>query len=314
MFAGVAYRLSGAQEVQFRKAVAPALVLALSLIAYVALRGLLLSVASSSPADCLVLDMLAFVAAWLGFDIRHDEIAPLLRPLLRGIGGVVLVQVAFDTSTLLYAPSTITSGTTGLFFGCGAGIALVAGVLALWRPSFVVPLFVHYVAFRHQLNAVYGVAVSETDYLSMLDVGEFVAVGALLTVMLSRPHFAERLLPSWLDANWLKAAASSLILAWAIGAHLGNYFVSGWTKIRAGGADPLFWLLNNPTQTSILIGLERGDNPLAAWPSLVQLSWDTIVKGGVVVNLFVLVTQIAAPLAKLQRRVLMAFTTCRPAA
>jgi len=308
MFAGVANRLPGAQAVQLRRAAAPALVLALSLIVYVALRGILLSVANSSPADCLVLDLLVFVAACLTCGIRHDEIAPLLRPLLRGIGGVVLVQVAFDTVTLLYAPSSMVSGTNGLFFVCGAGIALVAGALALWRPSFVVPLFFHYVAFRHQLNVVHGVDLSETDYLSMLDVGEFVAIGALVTVTLTRPRFAERLLPAWLDAGWLKSAASSLILAWAIGAHLGNYFVSGWTKIRTGGADPLFWLLNNPTQTSILIGLERGDNPLAAWPWLVQLSWDTIVKAGVAVNLFVLATQIAAPLAILQRRVLMTFT------
>src|SRR5258708_27824168 len=66
--------------------------------------------------------------------------------------------------------------------------------------------------------------------------------------------------------------------------------------------------MNNATQTSILIGLERGDNPLAAWPWLVQLSWGTIVKTGVWVNFFVLATQIAAPLAILQRRVLMTFT------
>src|ERR1700686_3690672 len=99
MFAGVANWLPGTQELQFRKAAAPTFVLALALIAYVALRGILLSVANTSSANCLVLDMLAFVAAWLGADIRHNEIAPLLRPLLRGIGGVVLVQVAFDTLT-----------------------------------------------------------------------------------------------------------------------------------------------------------------------------------------------------------------------
>src|SRR5882672_4367123 len=97
MFAGVANRLPGAQELQFRTAAAPLLVLASSLIAYVALRGVLLTVADSSAANCLILDILAFAGAWLCSDIRHDEILPFLRPLLRGIGGVVLVQVAFDT-------------------------------------------------------------------------------------------------------------------------------------------------------------------------------------------------------------------------
>src|SRR6185437_13979296 len=75
-----------------------------------------------------------------------------------------------------------------------------------------------------------------------------------------------------------------------------------------GGADPLFWLMHNPTQNSILIGLERGDNPLAAWPGLVQFSWDAISALILPLNLFVLGTQITAPLAAVRRRVLMVYT------
>jgi hypothetical protein len=108
------------------------------------------------------------------------------------------------------------------------------------------------------------VPVSETYYLSILDMGEFVAIGSLATVLITRPRFLEHFLPQWADGESLRGSVCALIWAWAIGAYLGNYFISGWTKVQAGGSDPLFWLLHNPTQTSNLIGLKRGDNPLAA--------------------------------------------------
>jgi hypothetical protein len=285
----------------------PVLVLAGALILYAALRTALLAIAAGSPVNCLALDVAAVCAACYFHTLRYGEIPAILRPLLRGIAGVVLVQVAFDGSTLLYGPAPMLTGANGAFFGVGTAIAIATGLAALWRPSFTLPLLFHYVAFRHQLNRVSGVAISETDYLSMLDVGEFVAIGALFTVILTSRR-GRHLLPAWVDIAELKTSAAMLIWIWAVGAHLGNYFISGWTKIQAGGDAPLFWLLNNPTQTSILIGLERGDNMFAAWPSLVQFSWDAIVTAGVGLNLFVLGVQIAAPLALLHRRVLMIFT------
>ena len=204
------------------------------------------------------------------------------------------MQVAFDATTLTYGPAT----TSGAFFHWGSAVTLVVGAIALWRPSFTLPLLFHYVMFRHQLGIVTGVEISETDYLSMLDVGEFATVGALVVALTARQPWAER----------FKVSAASLIWACAVGAHLGNYLVSGWTKIKTGGDDPFFWLMHNPVQTSILIGLERGDNPLGAWPALVQASWDGIVGTGVAFNLFVLGTQLFVPLSIVHRRALMVFT------
>ena len=285
----------------------PVLVLAGALIVYAALRTILLTIAAGSPLSCLALDIATTAGALYFHALKYDAIPPVLRPLMRGVAGVVLAQVIFDGTTLLYGPTPMLTGANGAFFCLGTMIAIAAGLAAFWRPSFVLPLLFHYVAFRHQLNRVSGVAISETDYLSMLDVGEFIAIGALFSVFLTGRK-GRHLLPAWVDIAELKTTAATLIWIWAVGAHLGNYFISGWTKIQAGGDEPLFWLLHNPTQTSILIGLERGDNLLAAWPSLVQFSWDAVVTAGVALNLFVLGVQIAAPLALTHRRVLMAFT------
>lgn len=300
----IADRVSGTPRLNFRETAVPIALLAGSLVVYAALRTILLSVAANSAQNCLWLDSLACIGAATLSGVRYAEIPAVLRIMARGIGGIVLVQVAFDGLTMLYAPSSLLSDAGGSFFRFGTCLGLAAGIAALWRPSFLLPLLFHYVTFRHQYNVATGIPISATDYLSMLDIGEFVTIGALMAVLVTRPHPTV----DSAEAERLKTAACRLIWACAIGAHLGNYFVSAWTKIRTGGDDPFFWLLHNPTQTSILIGLERGDNPLAAWPWLVQLSWEAVITAGVLLNLFVLGTQLAAPLAIVHRRVLMTLT------
>ena len=54
--------------------------------------------------------------------------------------------------------------------------------------------------------------------------------------------------------------------------------------------------------------LERGDNPLATFPTLLQFSWDTISQFGLAFNFFVLGAQLLAPLAILRVRWLLFFT------
>ena len=290
-------RISPSIHIKLRELSAPLLLLFGSLALYIAARSLLLTAAKGAPLDCLWLDIVSAAGAMFLAKIRYAEIPAALRLLTRGIGAVVLIQVAFDASTLFYAPASMLEGAPGGFYRYGAAIALAAGAAAMVRPAFLLPLFVHYVLFRHQLNLLTNVDISETDYLSMLDVGEFCALGSLVAALAGREL-----------GETAKRTGAGLIWAWAVGAHLGNYFVSAWTKIRTGGGDPFFWLLHNPTQTSILIGLERGDNPLGAWPWLVQGEWSGISGAVVALNSFVLGTQLAAPFAATHRRTLMALT------
>jgi len=290
-------RASPSLHVYLRDSSLPFVVLVGSLALYVGARALLLTVAKEDPAACLWLELLTAAAAFFLRDVRYREVPEPLRLLARGIGAVVLIQVAFDASTLVYAPASMRQGSDGIFYVDGMLLAAILGIAAMARPAFLLPLMAQYVMFRHQFNLLTGIDISETDYLSMLDVGEFCALGSLVVALVGRT----------LGMAWLRPAAG-LIWSWAVGAHLGNYLVSAWTKIRAGGSDPLFWLLHNPTQTSILIGLERGDNPLAAWPWLVQAVWNGVTGAGVLLNGFVLGTQLAAPLAASHLRVLMALT------
>jgi len=105
------------------------------------------------------------------------------------------------------------------------------------------------------------------------------------------------------------AKETSLGLVWAaaVGAHFGNYFVSGMTKVVSGWPEPWTWLLYNRTETSIVIGLERGDNPLALFPAVNQAIWDAIQSGRVLVNLLVLGIQLGSVLAVTRRRTIILF-------
>src|SRR3569832_1357622 len=107
------------------------------------MRAVLLATAQTTPLPCLALDVAAFAGAVALARIRYDQVPSLLRPLLRGIGVVVFVQVAFDSAALIYGPAAFVTGRNGLFFQGGAVLALASGALCLWRPSFLVPLFFH---------------------------------------------------------------------------------------------------------------------------------------------------------------------------
>src|SRR6185437_3579818 len=104
MFASAASRLPSAQEFPLRRAVTPFVLLLGALGVYAGLRAVLIAVAESTAMHCFWL-VVVFAAACLLAGVRYEEMPTIARPIARGIGGVVLVQVAFDMATLFYGPT-----------------------------------------------------------------------------------------------------------------------------------------------------------------------------------------------------------------
>jgi hypothetical protein len=294
---------------------APLLLLIVSISGFASSRHSMTHLGRASELWSFVAVLAAFVAA-LGFiSIRYADISAPLRITMRGIGIIVFIQVLFDAAGPFPGPSNILFGDSGpvLYFRYAAILGVVAGTAALWRPSFLVPLFLYYVGWRELIGTLSGIAVSDTDYLGMLDVGYFSTVGMLIVISVTSPWAMDRfpllrsLLPAADGVAGMRNRAFGLIWACAVGAHLGSYLWSGAMKIRVGGDDPLTWMLQNPTQTAIVLGLERGDNPLALWPGLLQSVWDGIIGGQPYLNAFVLGLQFLAPLAAISAPVLSAF-------
>lgn len=294
----------------------PLLLLVFSLLAFRAAKKLTFYAAGQSETHGFALVVFCCVAALPFIGIRYAEVPRMLRAILRGIGVVVLVQVLFDAFGPVPPAPNIIFGAANehtLFFRWGALIAVIAGFASLWRPIFLMPLFVYYVAFRLLIGPAAGIWVSDTDFLSMLDAGVFAVFGGVIAVVATSDWTLKRLpslraLMADMPADVLRLKATNLVWAVIVGAHLGNYFCSGVAKLMAGGPAPWTWLVQNPTQTAIVIGTERGDNPLAMFPSLLQFSWDTISTFGLAFNFFVLFAQLLAPLAILRVRWLLFFT------
>ena len=275
-----------------------------------------LSLAAKSPLLGLAAVLFSILCALPFRSLKYSGVPTFLGLFIRGIGFVVLIQIFFDAVNF-------TPGSPNIFFGTGetavfyrfAGLAaLFAGGVGLQRPAFLVALFAYYEIFRTRVGLDAGIYIVHTDYNSMLDTGLFGAIGALVVVAATSKwplHGFDRYRRYFApldDAPRLRLETCLLIWAAAVGAHLGNYLYSGLAKIEAGGPEPLTWLLHNVTQTSILIGLERGDNLFSGWPSLLQGIWNFFLIFAIPLNAIILGAQLLAPAAIVHRRILLALT------
>ena len=301
-----AKRFAGVIPLPASRTYLPIVLLCLSLLVYKILHRIMYDLGHGG-SDAMAFAFVAFacgLAAVLA-GIRYAEVPWLLRVVLRGIGAFILVQVMFDSFGAVAPPPNILFGPAGehvLFFRFAASLGVLAGIAGLLRPAFVLPLLLYYTLFRMRIGGIDGVKIVETDYLSLLDTGSFAVEGAMLTVLLTSNWAVERF--AWLrrilgdvDRLQLRESACGLIWAVLVGGHLGNYFYSAVAKLQAGGPAPWTWWLHNPTQTAIVIGLDRGDNPLATFPWLVQSVWDAIRNNLLLFNSFVLGAQLLAVVA-----------------
>src|SRR5579859_1917208 len=98
-------RISPSFDLKSKESISPTLLLAGSLVLYYAVRSLVIDIALGPALGCLWLDVMSCAAAALLGRVLYRDIPEPLRLLARGIGMVVLIQVAFDGSTLFYAPA-----------------------------------------------------------------------------------------------------------------------------------------------------------------------------------------------------------------
>lgn len=251
----------------------------------------------------------AYAFAFRGY--RYAEIWTPIRVLLQGTGLVFGVQVLFDA----FYPSAFVSN---LFIGeftdarVLVGLALAAGVLALRRPAFLLPFYLAYFMFRFRAPVPYAFPDTFLDFATPLDVGAFGILALLAARTYDAAHRspAARLLQSVRLPGDPQHSLGYKKVLWGlvVGIHLGNYFHSALAKIELGEGNPFFWVLQNPTERAIAIGLHRTINPFAQWPWLLDALHGTLQTWYVPFNVFVLAVQFLCPLSALNRRALILFT------
>ena len=306
---GLAPSSPGSLGASVREWVGPTILILISLVAFiVAKKGLMwVTTLHSSPFWLVVA---TFVFAALTSSVRYSMMSDAPRILLRAIAMMVFFQVGCEAFGAVYgAPNLIFSeGPDLLFFRYGALIALVAGALSWFRPSFAICLIVHYVLFRERISANGSIPIVRTDYMNMTDIALYTVIATLCVVSLTKSERFAALRGSLPSMAAVREKTWLLVWGVAVGGHLGNYFWSGVAKLQAGQDKPFTWLFENPTQTAIVIGLERGDNPLAMFPHLLQFVWDAIIFGTPLLNPLVLGFQCLVVFAAINRRTMLTFT------
>ena len=220
------------------------------------------------------------------------------------IRGLALFAIAYAVLEPFDFPlQELGTPASSAFLVAGRIAAIACGMVALARPSFLLPALLYGAVNRASMVATTHIAISNTDYVNVLEAGLFASsVGFSVPLALA---IARRVqggaTPSW------PAIGAMLVVAASIGGHLGSYFYSGLAKLRLDGG-PLSWMLDNQTQQGILIALEKGTYPFAAWPWLTQASYDLVASHPAIGNILVVVVQLLAPIALFRRPLLIAFT------
>jgi hypothetical protein len=192
-------------------------------------------------------------------------------------------------------------------------IALVASLLSILRPSFAIFPMVYFAFHKNVTRAVSGAEeLGRNDYAPLVEVGLFLACGLIalgLLQSLGRSNAVIRKLPSLstLGTRDFAANAAGILLLAAIGAHFGNYFMSGMAKITLDGG-PLSWALENPTSSIMLAGYGLGAAPLAFSSSLLAAAYEAFRAVQIPMNFVVLSAQLLCFLAFLRRRWLIGLT------
>ncbi|CAA9276756.1 MAG: hypothetical protein AVDCRST_MAG93-2933 [uncultured Chloroflexia bacterium] len=291
-------------------AVVVALVVALSLVYDLVGRGAARVARLDGYLGVLVAGWVALVlfATWQR-NYTYGEIWKPLRILIRGAAIVLFVQILFDA---LYPGSIVSNVFIGVYGDARLliGLALLSGLVAVFKPSFVPPTLLAYTWFRHHAPLAFDLPVTRLDFTTLADVGLFSVLALLgLRILTTTPALARhQRLHEILTHTAFPMRFQKAVWGLCVGIHLGNYFHSALAKMRLGAGDLSFWILENPTAQGIAIGLHRLNNPIGGWPWLTDLYHDFLTGFSIPMNAAVLALQLLAPLSVVHRRAIIAFT------
>lgn len=175
-------------------------------------------------------------------------------------------------------------------FLVGPLVVLVFGCLAFWRPVLLIACAMFPLVERATVGRVSGLPIGSLDIYPVYEVGLFLGTSAAILTAVRRFR------PEWTrDTRYL-----AYVWVFALGIHFGNYFHSGVEKLLLDGP-PLAWVFENETNNlGLLAAWFNGRWLLSHDPALSVRIAGWLAGLNTPTNLFVLLIQIAAPLAILR--------------
>jgi len=233
----------------------------------------------------------AVLFAWVKFDTAIPLVTMLTRSSAAGLCFYLLVEPPDFTLVNPEAAPLLA------YVDAAYWPAVAAAALGLWRPSFIIPAANYVMSTRALIEPISGYIISTHDIQYLVEMGQYLSI--CVVAIASFQAFAQRISKPGHPAQAWTAALPALQTCFAFNAiafHLGNYFWSGFAKM-AIGPRPLSWVTDNPTQNTVLIGLEKGTMPLGHITPLVDFTFEALSTTAPLTNAFVLCIQLGAIIA-----------------
>ena len=253
-----------------------------------------------TPLWLVIVPGVAGAAFWW---VRYDMMAPFMRRF--STASAIFLTFYFATEPFLAPLVALESGhpaVTLLQHGRWLGLALA--VLSFFRPAALFACAMLLWFMRDLLIPATGFYFSNLDIRNVVEVMAF--CGAAFTLLAASMQVPR--LRSLLGMNdHVVRQAALIVLAFAIGGHLGNYFFSAIAKLTLDGG-VFSWIFDNRLYDGIPGALEKGTFPFAASPWLTQFVYDAVKLFNFPLHVFSFAAQFAAIIAVARRRWVMAIT------
>lgn len=278
-------------------------VLLLSLLGYLVLKQL---------TDLVVHDAPDHIFVWCGFvalltagisRAKNADLPVFARRGLKASAVFLALYTGLGPFDIPYATAAPDSPQV-LFHSHARWAALGFALLGWWRPAGAMASALLVWMIRDLQTGLTGFYFSNLDIRNVVEAITLVSLAAgLLGTMMQTARVRNALA---LDQDAL-ARGLLLVIAAAIGGHLGNYFYSGIAKIMLDGG-PLSWVLDNRLYDGIPGALEKGTLLTAAFPVLTAAEFAAFKALSVPLNIAALAVQLLAIAAPLRRRWLIWIT------
>jgi hypothetical protein len=161
-------------------------------------------------------------------------------------------------------------------------VGLVAAILAWKRPSFLIFAICSSLWARRAHEGLTGFPQADVDETPVSDMAIFFTLWCCCAVIAYR-----------VGRKPMPTRVTQLGLYAALGIHFANYFHSAVAKLSLDGAFAA-WIFQNPTHALLATAKELGAAPLAAFPHLFDLVYQTMAGWIVEVNALTLISQAMA--------------------
>lgn len=252
-----------------------------------------------NPDYNFLIVIISFLFSFIFYFFKYEKLNPLLISLCRYTSAGLVIYLILEKPEFTLIEFNYKTNLCYIEYAYYPSI--ISAVIGLIRPSFILPAANYIIATRLVVEKISGFSISVLDIRYLVEMAQYLSLSIIFifaaTATLRKITKKNSVVIKYWDnlANSLQVC----IAFNAIALHLGNYFWSGFAKLKIGPT-LLHWVMENQTEHIILGALEKGVLPLYSHPKLLQEVYVWFGASAQISNALVLCFQLLAIFAMLR--------------